>query len=213
MPKLNHPSLTQFSSEWFPQSQQQKTPYVPGQTPTAEQEALQEPAIDPVVLAAGGVAGGLENVMNKPMGNMAGKIVSHGMGSLRYEMEPSLMRMVQNFGQGAWNTGKSGALVQAINNYLLPKHQEAGKAASLPVGNKLVNSADRLSDTARREQIGGKSPPSIVDKFGKPIFDESGKMIPWSEAEKAPSKAATKINWTNVGDMLKKLMGDIGEVE
>jgi hypothetical protein len=126
-------------------------------------------------------------------------------------MEPGLTRMVQNFSKGAWNTGKSGALVQAINNYLMPQHPEAGKAASLPAGNKLTNKMDDLLADAEWGRNANVS--NIVDKFGKPIFDESGKMIPWSEAEKAPSKATSKINWTNVGDMLKKLMGDIGEVE
>jgi hypothetical protein len=194
MPKLQHPS---FNSHWFDQLGPSK-----GETPTASQEALQDPTIDPVFLAAGGLVGGEENMM--------GRIIDEKSWQSSLHPSPSLTQNIVNFLKGMGSNIGSGATTQA----LLSDHKNVGKVGGLPAGQAVTNDANDLLLWGRMAAKSMGDTNVINDKFGRPIFDEQGKMVPWSESERMPiGKATSKIEWTKVGDMLKKLMGDVGEVE
>jgi predicted glycosyltransferase len=154
-PSLNDPQMTQFSSEWFDQPKVPKASYVRGQTPTANEEALQDPTIDPVFLAAGGLVGGEENMLD--LAEQQTKKVARAKSIIdifgpnlrrdtRQQLESinpsSLLDHISNFLSGA-GTNIGGA---ATTQSALKQHKNVGRVGGLPAPRGLVDTAQGLLD-------------------------------------------------------------------
>jgi len=121
--------------------------------PTAEQEALQEPTIDPVFLAAGGIAGGMDNLITEQARRAA---VMDFLGN-RVPFMDSAKQMfreipysgIKHFAQGFGDDVRGGLFTQLLNSQILPSHPLAGKVGALPAGQYPTGVFNRILEFAR----------------------------------------------------------------
>ena len=142
------PSQPSFNSHWFDQLGPSK-----GETPTAEQEALQDPTIDPVFMLAGGLVGGEESAAAQiPRNRLAQEskelleFLKPGT-SLRAMIEKKAAGYrspISEFAKGAAQTAGKGAITQAITP------GKIGKVGSLPIGNKAMSLINHILNIADR---------------------------------------------------------------
>jgi len=116
--------------------------------PTAEQEALREPAIDPVFLAAGGISGGLNNVSRGISRNL---LLDRDFSPFLNLLRELKSTPTKDFGTGLFNAVRQGILGQALGSELAPRHPIETKVGSLPVGQGVFSYLARLTDFAQRQ--------------------------------------------------------------
>lgn len=125
-----------------------------GETPTASQEALQAPSIDPTFLAAGGFVGGMDNMFGAMMDNTVTKEAIASLADSTSSLSPMLKGILEDiakkhstligaFGKGAANTMGKGAVAQEAFSGLPASMSKAG---GLPIGHKATDALDMFLD-------------------------------------------------------------------
>lgn len=126
--------------------------------PTADQEALQEPTVDPVYLAAGGVAGGLSEMLSGGAAardwyqTMGAIDPSEAFGPWEDGLKGFLARhqnMPLDAAKGAYNSIVNSTKMQVIN-HLLNRNSQIAKASTLPVGSEPTGALQRMLGSAER---------------------------------------------------------------
>jgi hypothetical protein len=116
--------------------------------PTANQEALQQPAIDPVFLLAGGLAGGLNEAATGGQAardwymTMRGIDPTESAGPWEAGLKYYLARHQNtpiDFLHGLYNSMLGGLKMQVLNSYL-GRNSTASKVATLPTSADPTNS-------------------------------------------------------------------------